>query len=241
MSGDDYDPVKARSGFLSSYMSGHKDTIVAYVMHFGKINGHIVNAKMASIDQNKMDLSYQLQEDGKWMDVSVAFDPPLSGYEEVKPRLLQMKEDAEEGLGMAKAPPLTTFTLKPSMFNATPVLLILLVLSIAPYENHTISKDDIPTALHPYLPTINSANHTLTNIRQALPFTPNTAYVLWASIGVIHVALALLVAFFSFQRKASFRIGIAWILSTLLLSYPAVFEFRSHLQTARIKSIGKHK
>lgn len=32
--------------------------------------------------------------------VRVVFDPPLSGYEEVKPRLMNMKVDAEEALGM---------------------------------------------------------------------------------------------------------------------------------------------
>jgi hypothetical protein len=47
-----------------------------------------------------MDLSYQLKNDPKWRDISVEFDPPLSGYEEVKPRLIQMKVDAEERLGM---------------------------------------------------------------------------------------------------------------------------------------------
>jgi Protein of unknown function (DUF2470) len=47
-----------------------------------------------------MNLSYQTVGSSKWNDVSVEFDPPLSGYEEVKPRLMQMKVDAEEGLGM---------------------------------------------------------------------------------------------------------------------------------------------
>lgn len=32
--------------------------------------------------------------------VVVSFDPPLSGYEDVKPRLLEMKSLAQEGLGM---------------------------------------------------------------------------------------------------------------------------------------------
>jgi hypothetical protein len=32
--------------------------------------------------------------------VRVPLDPPLSGYEEVKPRLLGMKAEAQEGLGM---------------------------------------------------------------------------------------------------------------------------------------------
>ena len=35
-------------------------------------------------------------------DIRVPFDPPLSGYEEVKPRLLGMKVDAEEALGMVR-------------------------------------------------------------------------------------------------------------------------------------------
>lgn len=45
-----------------------------------------------------MDLSYQTKS-GK-NQVRVEFDPPLAGYEEVKPRLLSMKADAEESLGM---------------------------------------------------------------------------------------------------------------------------------------------
>jgi hypothetical protein len=32
--------------------------------------------------------------------VRVTFDPPLLGYEEVKPRMIGMKLDAEESLGM---------------------------------------------------------------------------------------------------------------------------------------------
>jgi hypothetical protein len=47
-----------------------------------------------------MDLAYQVKGSEEWKSVSVEFDPPLSGYEEVKPRLMQMKADAEEGLGM---------------------------------------------------------------------------------------------------------------------------------------------
>lgn len=33
--------------------------------------------------------------------VTIPFNPPLLGYEEVKPRLIQMKLEAEEGIGMA--------------------------------------------------------------------------------------------------------------------------------------------
>ena len=53
-----------------------------------------------------MDLSYQAPTsgDGK-MHIRIKFEPPLSGYEEVKPRLLSMKADAEEALGMVRTVP----------------------------------------------------------------------------------------------------------------------------------------
>lgn len=48
-----------------------------------------------------MNLEYEVKESntGK-KSVRVSFDPPLSGYEEVKPRLLSMTADAQESLGM---------------------------------------------------------------------------------------------------------------------------------------------
>ena len=39
---------------------------------------------------------------GSKRDVRVSINPPLSGYEDVKPRLLEMKALAQEGLGMVR-------------------------------------------------------------------------------------------------------------------------------------------
>jgi hypothetical protein len=39
---------------------------------------------------------------GSKRDVRVPIEPPLSGYEDVKPRLLEMKAFAQEGLGMVR-------------------------------------------------------------------------------------------------------------------------------------------
>ena len=44
------DPVADKSGFLCTYMSSHPDTLVAYAKHFGKVDGHLLSAKMLSID-----------------------------------------------------------------------------------------------------------------------------------------------------------------------------------------------
>lgn len=51
-----------------------------------------------------MDLKYRMkgQEKDKGEEVRVLFDPPLAGYEEVKPRLLAMTADAQEALGMVR-------------------------------------------------------------------------------------------------------------------------------------------
>jgi hypothetical protein len=51
-----------------------------------------------------MTISYRTPSSGnEKISVRIQFEPPLSGYEEVKPRLLSMKADAEESLGMVTA------------------------------------------------------------------------------------------------------------------------------------------
>jgi hypothetical protein len=52
-----------------------------------------------------MDLEYKMKDalrSIKPQVVRVEFDPPLLGYEEVKPRLLGMKADADEQLGTVR-------------------------------------------------------------------------------------------------------------------------------------------
>lgn len=52
-----------------------------------------------------MTLTYTAKSGGAEKEVRVQFDPPLLGYEEVKPRLISMKVDAEEALGMVRMHP----------------------------------------------------------------------------------------------------------------------------------------
>ena len=47
-----------------------------------------------------MTLQYVVNNTSVKKDVRVAFDPPLLGYDEVKPRLIAMTADAQESLGM---------------------------------------------------------------------------------------------------------------------------------------------
>ena len=48
-----------------------------------------------------MSLLYKLKS-GESNTIRVSFDPPLSKYDDVKPRLLAMKAEAQEGLGMVR-------------------------------------------------------------------------------------------------------------------------------------------
>lgn len=49
-----------------------------------------------------MTLTYQTKGSSEKKECRVVFDPPLAGYEEVKPRLMSMKGEAEEQLGMVR-------------------------------------------------------------------------------------------------------------------------------------------
>ena len=98
-------------------MSNHPDTLVAYAKWYGKVKEAISSAEMTAIDSKASALRYSTQKmntyisnqsmtltctlkSGSKKEVRVALEPPLSGYEEVKPRLLEMKALSQEGLGM---------------------------------------------------------------------------------------------------------------------------------------------
>ena len=50
-----------------------------------------------------MNLKYNTKDSpNKPQIVHIEFDPPLLGYDEVKPRLLGMKADADEALGIVR-------------------------------------------------------------------------------------------------------------------------------------------
>ncbi|KAJ8522834.1 hypothetical protein ONZ45_g673 [Pleurotus djamor] len=104
------DPVAEKSGFLRMYMSSHPDTLVAYAKWYGKVTEPIASAEMTAIDCRSMTLTCTMRNGSKKV-VPVAIEPPMTGYDDVKPRLLEMKAKAQEGLGMIKTPQIDTFEL----------------------------------------------------------------------------------------------------------------------------------
>ncbi|KAN0118995.1 hypothetical protein V8E52_004767 [Russula decolorans] len=74
------DPVADKSGFLCTYMSTHPDTLVAYVKHFGKIDGNGMDLEYKMKDPATLLLKSGSGTSSKPKVVRVEFDPPLLGY-----------------------------------------------------------------------------------------------------------------------------------------------------------------
>jgi len=220
------DPVAAKSSFLCMYMSNHKDTLASYVIYHGKVaNTRIANAEMAGIDSRGMDISYQTpsSSDGK-MRIRINFEPPLSGYEEVKPRLLSMKVDAEEALGMVSVPQITKFTITSRAWLVTGTLMAFLTYV-------TLSPSVYGTA-PPYL-YAGSFIRDLVGDR-AIKFS-------WGILVVLHAAESLYTATLVKRHRTPFGVGTMYIIGTLLFGFPACLELKKNVQAARIDSILKGK
>ncbi|KXN81257.1 hypothetical protein AN958_05574 [Leucoagaricus sp. SymC.cos] len=112
------DPVAEKSDFLCTYMSDHPETLIAFARWYGQIHELMTSAEMIAIDTQGMTLICTLKKGGK-RELYISINPPLKGYEDVKPRLLEMKALAQEGLGIVKPPQVTTFYFPPSALFTT--------------------------------------------------------------------------------------------------------------------------
>ncbi|KAG1812861.1 uncharacterized protein BJ212DRAFT_1368588 [Suillus subaureus] len=126
------DPVASNSSSLCMYMKNYPGTLVAYVKYFGNIDDNVVHVEMSNIDSKGMTLLYKLQSElSEPESIRVPFNPPLSKYDDAKPRLLSMKTEALKGLGMLKVPQLTTFRFPPKAIM-TPFIFLAYFYLLAP-------------------------------------------------------------------------------------------------------------
>ncbi|CDO76844.1 hypothetical protein BN946_scf185033.g41 [Trametes cinnabarina] len=210
------DPVAEKSGFLCMYMSNHPDTLVSYVRYWGKVTEHVTSAKMTSIDTKT--------KGGVSKDVRIVFDPPLSGYEEVKPRLLSMKADAEEELGMVPAPQITSFRYTPKMLQTGIPLALLIYTTFSPTPNS-------PN----YSPLFAPADY----IRSIIP--PWMITFSWGLVVSFHWLESFYTLYLCKKHRTPFIVGLQYWLATVALGFPVWIELRRQVQEARIESIMKGK
>ncbi|KDQ52499.1 hypothetical protein JAAARDRAFT_138539 [Jaapia argillacea MUCL 33604] len=225
------DPVASKSGFLCMYMSNHPDALVSYVKHYGKVSGNVTSAKMSKIDSNAMTLSYTTSSaKGKSKDneltVTVPFDPPLAGYEEVKPRLLAMKVDAEEALGMSKSPTLTSFTFPPTAYQTFSAVLSLVYVTFAPPPSPTDS------------PALSTLLTPASLLREAVGGTQVIKWI-WVFMFGVHALESVYTWSLCKKYKLGFGAGSLYVIGTIFLGYPFFTHLRKRAQDARIESILK--
>ncbi|THH12472.1 hypothetical protein EW146_g7658 [Bondarzewia mesenterica] len=202
-------------------MSGHPDTLVSYAKYYGKIEEHITSAKMESIDSKGMKLSYQTKANpSSRQSVHVPFDPPLLGYEEVKPRLLAMKADADEALGTAKAPPITSFRLPLRTYETFSLISLLVYTTWAPEGD----ASSFWSFAH-FLRSMVGGQKTLTGI--------------WIFLGIAHTGEGLYAAYLTRKHQMPLLTAISYITAAAMFGYPVLLDLRARIQTARIESIMK--
>ncbi|KAH8105158.1 hypothetical protein BXZ70DRAFT_919606 [Cristinia sonorae] len=217
------DPVAAKSGFLCMYMSSHPDTLVSYTKYYGKIQEQVVSAEMTAIDTKGMTLKYKTKSGGETKkEVRVTFEPPLAGYEEVKPRLMNMKADADEALGVTRAPQISTFRLPRNALITATLIAALIYTTFAP----TPSSSSYSVLFAP-----------ATAIRSVVPHS----FILgsWYFMVVTHSLEALYTFSLCKKHRTGFVVGAQFVVATLLFGAPIWMDLRRRVQAARIDSIMK--
>ncbi|KAJ6552064.1 hypothetical protein DFH09DRAFT_1366453 [Mycena vulgaris] len=213
------DPVAAKSGFLRMYMSSHPDTLVGYAKWYGKVEEPITSAEMTAIDTKSMTLTCTLKNGSK-KEVVVVIDPPLAGYDDVKPRLLEMKAISQEGLGMIKSPQITAFHLPPRGINAA-----LLFYSLLPYGAFAVSDGQSPffapaQFLYSYV-------------------SPKTFKIFLAIVFGVHFLEGLYTLSLCRKHRANFRVTVSYFTATVFVGYHVWQDLRKRIQNARIESVMK--
>ncbi|KZV71496.1 hypothetical protein PENSPDRAFT_664381 [Peniophora sp. CONT] len=215
------DPVKDKSGFLCMYMSSHPDTLVGYAKYHGKVKASdLVSAKMVSIDSKGMDLTYVTKSNSTPQPVRVTFDPPLVGYEEVKPRLLAMKADADEALGEGKIPQITSFHVPLAVWQTGIALALLLYCTYAPLDDPA--------------PWWDPARFLRSTIAQ--PWVVKGA---WGLVFVLHALEGVYVANIARKHRMPLSVAAGYIGGVLLFGFPLLRSLRGRIQAARIDAIMK--
>ncbi|EAU81699.1 hypothetical protein CC1G_02715 [Coprinopsis cinerea okayama7 len=229
------DPVAEKSAFLCMYMSSHPDTLVAYAKWYGKVEEPISGAKMTAIDSKSITLQCTPKsKPNEQFQVVVPINPPLKGYDDIKPRLLEMKAIAQEGLGMIKAPkirtyefPITSGTVSAAIFVGLSALAYL-VPDEATLENSGWTEG--LKALGPFLLPFWKARELVGADKLATNF--------W-SILVVHAFESLYTIHLCRKHSTGFLVGAQYALSTVAFGWPIWSNLRRRIQNERIDSVMK--
>jgi len=217
------DPVADKSGFLCMYMSGHPDTLVAYAKWYGKVEEPISGAKMTGITSNRITMVCTPKaRPTDPFEVVVPIEPPLKSYDDVKPRLLEMKALAQEGLGMLKAPRISSFKfpLNGSLLKAAVFVGLSTIAYLTPTEP-------------PYSPLLLPVQYVRRHLFESV-FTQ-----CFYGIVLAHTLESMYTFSLCWKHSSGFVVGAQYVLSTFVFGFPIWSSLRKRIQDARIDSVMK--
>ncbi|THV00803.1 hypothetical protein K435DRAFT_750719 [Dendrothele bispora CBS 962.96] len=211
------DPVAEKSSFLCMYMSSHPDTLVAYAKWYGKVQEPISSADMTGIDTKGMNLRCTLRS-GQKKEVRVPIEPPLKGYDDVKPRLLEMKALAQEGLGMIKSPVLNELEIPAAAWAIVLLVAVLCYLTFFPRDSD-----------HPaWIPAKLWHGIAGDSAKYALMF-----------LAFCHFFEMMYTAYLCYSYKTGIVHGLIYVAMTATSGLYIWRDLRRRAQTARINSVMK--
>jgi len=213
------DSVAENSGFLKTYMSNHPDTLVAYIKWFGKVAENVVSPEMTAIDSKSMTLTYKTKDGASKLSI-VPIEPPLSGYEEAKSRLLGMKAEAQEGLGIIKAPQISNFVV-PKNAGITAFLMAFLI-------HGTLFPRGDPSPW--FLP-----------VRVALWIVGGEfgLKLIWGFVVIAHILEGAYTYSLCRRHCTGFWVGAAYFFGNLMFGFPFLVGLRKRIHDARMESVMK--
>ncbi|KAJ3713061.1 hypothetical protein C8R42DRAFT_699067 [Lentinula raphanica] len=204
----------------------------------------VLSAEMVGIDTKGMTLTCKFKN-GSSKDVRVAIDPPLSGYDDVKPRLLEMKAIVQEGLSMIKIPNISTFHLPWSALSVIFIVYpILVYLAYAPTFSPT-SGSALTSVITQAVDMITLPARLLTCMPYLGPWLLSIFYWLFWSVNVGHVLEAMYTASLCRRHGTAsfifrgFSSQAAYVCATLVCGYHIWRDLRKRIQDARIQSVMK--
>ncbi|KAG1850936.1 hypothetical protein F4604DRAFT_1592635 [Suillus subluteus] len=224
------DPVASNSSSLCTYMKNYPSTLVAYVKYFGNIDDHVLTAEMSSIDSKGMILLYKQSGLSESKSIRVSFTPPLSKYDDAKPRLLTMKTEALEGLGTLKAPQLTTFRFPPKAIMTPFIFLVYFYLLAPPPPGTTFFS----------IPVTNvDAFFSLAHAFRGLTGFGFSVRTLATILGVIHSAEGLYTLSLCRRFVKGFAVTAAYVGCSVLFGVHIWKDLKKRVQEKRIEAATK--
>jgi hypothetical protein len=211
-------------------MKNYPTTLVAYVKYFGNIEDNVTTAEMSSIDLKGMTLVYKLLSSSQSHSIRIPFDPPLSKYDDAKPRLLSMKAQALGVLGTLKAPQLTTFRFPPKAILTPFIFLAYFYLLAPPPPGTTFLSFPASTVDTFFYPAHAFGNFT------GFGFAPRTLATI---LGVIHGAEGLYTLSLCSRFVKGAMVTATYVGCTLLFGVHIWKDLKKRVEEKRIEATTK--